>query len=287
APPPPPRPRAWCCWSMRCSRWRRPWSSPAVPAASRCKACSWGWVCRSSACWPPLSATCRRSRARWCRRRSTSPSSSMRCGRCDSGGLDRPDEHHLEGVQLAVVLADRDVFTGDELFLRQPEAGFVVVGRGVVIVEAPAAARTTDHASTLRLLARALTRHRAERGVFPIGIAIDAALGIQRQPQQIAVIAVTVRMLRLSGQLELDDRHVGHGPLLNASRRPPRPHPDHDATCPGVLDRDQASGSRTSIIDGCSGSACTVKPSSRQSVSIAPFSRRTWPSRAPTPSCRA
>lgn len=54
-----------------------------------------------------------------------------------------------------------------------------------------------------------------------------------------------------------------------------------------TLDQGVPRGSRTSLTEGSSGSACSSKPSRRQIASMFAFSRSTWPIISPTPRARA
>src|SRR5262245_51257621 len=151
-------------WSIR--------TSAAVLAPSLARIPHLPWLCRSLL---HHAASARRGQNR---------ATTLSCRRLD--------RRHLEGVHVAVVTADRDIFAVAKRVIAEAIAGLVVVLGGLVIVEHPArmlgAAGLVDQAAELVVIAIPESAHTAMLAVFPPKLHIDVSSGIERSDEFIAML---------------------------------------------------------------------------------------------------
>src|SRR5262249_21321095 len=125
--------------------------------------------------------------------------------RDSSRGLDRDN---LEGVQLAVLVADRDVFAWPESMRTEPIARFIVLLGDALVIEHPArvagAARAVHQMSELVRLALPEAPHAAVVAVLAPQIDVDVAAVIERSDELVAMARGARRKFLRAGQIEPD-----------------------------------------------------------------------------------
>src|SRR5215510_16218300 len=118
------------------------------------------------------------------------------------------DANHFERVQLAVLLTDRDIFSGRKGMAAKPIARFIVVRSGRIVIEHPAgmlrAARLVNQEADLIVLATPEAPYATMITMRMPQLCINVPLGIERRHELIAMPRRPVGEFFRAGEIEPD-----------------------------------------------------------------------------------